>query len=275
MQNLDGVSAVEVSDLSDTADIFAGIVNIRSTTTGGTAFIARLNSLASGERVILAMTQPAAAEEIEIAPAFAGAITGTLAIAPTHTEVAEVIALAPSFAGTITGALARRPSRTPRFPKVIVLAPSFAGTITGALDVALEAEGDINLDVSFAGTIEGELSADLTFAPDLRRSFTVDLGAWVGNGEWTGSIALPEWLSADGSVLYLRDFDYLSSGVQLAVSATPTGNLNNREDLNDDWELYDRGNNYYRLGGCDCSQGAGEHGQHVFRRQRALFLDPG
>ena len=56
-----GVSAVEVSDLDDTLDIFGNNVNIRDTITGGTAFIDRLTAVSSGGRIILAMTNPTAA----------------------------------------------------------------------------------------------------------------------------------------------------------------------------------------------------------------------
>ena len=70
------------------------------------------------------------------------------------------------------------------------------------------------------------------------RCFTAALDGYTGS--WDGSIELPRWLSADGSVLYLRHVDSVGSSLQIEVSATPSGSISNREDLNDDWEVYDQ-----------------------------------
>ena len=74
--------------------------------------------------------------------------------------------------------------------------------------------------------------------PDLQ-SFTADLGAWSTNDdEWNGSIALPAWLSADGTVKYLRHFDLVGGSTQIEISETADGEISTRGDLNDDWEVY-------------------------------------
>ena len=71
------------------------------------------------------------------------------------------------------------------------------------------------------------------------QSFTADLGAWnTGSDEWNGSIALPSWLSADGSVKYLRHFDLVGGSIQIEISETADGEISTRGDLNDDWEVY-------------------------------------
>ena len=97
LQSDAGVSAVEVSDLADTADIFGNNVNIRATTTGGSAFIDRLTAVSSGGRIIHAMTQPsepitiAASADADAATASVGLRAPTVAASATA-EAATVSA---------------------------------------------------------------------------------------------------------------------------------------------------------------------------------------
>ena len=71
------------------------------------------------------------------------------------------------------------------------------------------------------------------------RSFTADLGAWSTNDdEWNGSIALPAWLSADGTVKYFRHLDLVGASVQIEISETADGTISTQGDLNEDWEVY-------------------------------------
>ena len=181
MQSLDGVSAVEVSDLSDTADILVGIVNIRSTTTGGTAFIERLNSLSSGDRVILAMTRAAGPTPVRatLGARALGALAGTLtarAVAPVPVR-ADLGARA---LGALGGTVSARPSaaQAVRADLGARALGALGGTVSARPSAAQAVRADLGARAlgALGGTLTARSQAAPALPPDQVVGFRIEPG---------------------------------------------------------------------------------------------------
>ena len=96
-------------------------------------------------------------------PAFAGTLTGALAVEPAITETPETVFIRPAFVGAVTGALAVTPSHA-EVPERIPILPELTGGLTGALAVTVvhteRAEG-FTLAAAYTGAISGVLAVAL------------------------------------------------------------------------------------------------------------------
>ena len=117
-------------------------------------------------------------ETVFIRPAFAGAVTGALAVAPVHTEVPERIPLLPELTGGLTGALAVTVVHTER-AEGFTLAAAYTGALTGTLAVALT-HTEIPEGIGLAPLMTGAIFGDLVI-PILRPEFA---------GTLTGALAV-------------------------------------------------------------------------------------
>ena len=158
VQDVDGVASVAIADLAST-DLGNNGFSIRQALDA--ALYGKINDAASGDRIILSLTQPEVLDPLEATATLAGGLTGAIEATARLDPPRGSATLAGGLTGTLAG-LARLGSLTPP-PAALEAAGTLAGGLTGALSGTGSLTQAPALDpLEASGTLAGGLAGAIS-----------------------------------------------------------------------------------------------------------------